>query len=575
MQWFDGYWFVKLHSNKSLIVQNNYDLFILVSDTQQDSPFLRDLFYEERINIEWLINRDVVTNISSYSPPKCRFHQFPSEMQKSNVENELEMATTRNYYDIGGDLARPSMLSVKSPLECCNACSDHPLCTSWSFFQLNDTNSNPLPPWLIPGCTLKGSAPESSVPLLGAYSGKVLMHGLKPNPANELIAFEIPRPSAPRAIIFHGTSCFYRNESITFYKRDVNTILIGRYMVERSEFAGGFTNDEFYVAHCAGLMDEVWVPTEWHREVFSVFMQQMGLQAPMIAVVPEAVDTNLFNPFEDVAIANAELSTQCVYQTTSSSKHCHIREESGSIMCNNPTDRFVFLSVFKWEHRKGWDTLLTAYWDAFTAMDQVELQIRSYLPSSDRNGDKNITRQIERYALSSRGKPLHELAAVVWLAGSISRSEMRDLYKQADAFVLSTKGEGWGLPVAEAMAMALPVIVTNYSGPTAYATVDNAYLIALHDPPNHLDELSYCRPNEKHLTKLMRQVIIDSTTSHLVEEWIQEKESNDSSVIQCTVSVWKGLLARKTMRETFSAVSVVSSIVDRLRVHAYRRGWVF
>ena len=45
----------------------------------------------------------------------------------------------------------------------------------------------------------------------------------------------------------------------------------------------------------------------------------------------------------------------------------------------------------------------------------------------------------------------------------------------------------------KAMAMALPVIVTNYSGPTEYATDDSAYLIPLHDPPHHLDELSFGR----------------------------------------------------------------------------------
>ena len=44
---------------------------------------------------------------------------------------------------------------------------------------------------------------------------------------------------------------------------------------------------------------------------------------------------------------------------------------------------------------------------------------------------------------------------------------MRGLYAASDAFVLPSRGEGWGLPVMEAMAMAKPVLVTNYSGPTA------------------------------------------------------------------------------------------------------------
>ena len=45
------------------------------------------------------------------------------------------------------------------------------------------------------------------------------------------------------------------------------------------------------------------------------------------------------------------------------------------------------------------------------------------------------------------------------------RAVLRNLYAAADAFVLPTRGEGWGLPIAEAMAMAMPVIATNWSGP--------------------------------------------------------------------------------------------------------------
>lgn len=39
-------------------------------------------------------------------------------------------------------------------------------------------------------------------------------------------------------------------------------------------------------------------------------------------------------------------------------------------------------------------------------------------------------------------------------------------YKAGDAFVLPTRGEGWGRPHVEAMSMGLPVISTNWSGIT-------------------------------------------------------------------------------------------------------------
>jgi glycosyltransferase involved in cell wall biosynthesis len=40
------------------------------------------------------------------------------------------------------------------------------------------------------------------------------------------------------------------------------------------------------------------------------------------------------------------------------------------------------------------------------------------------------------------------------------------LYTGADAFVLPSRGEGWGRPHIEAMAMGLPTIATNWSGNT-------------------------------------------------------------------------------------------------------------
>ena len=51
------------------------------------------------------------------------------------------------------------------------------------------------------------------------------------------------------------------------------------------------------------------------------------------------------------------------------------------------------------------------------------------------------------------------------------------LYQSADAFVLPTHGEGWGLPITEAMACGLPVITTGFSAILDYANKENALLL--------------------------------------------------------------------------------------------------
>ena len=157
-------------------------------------------------------------------------------------------------------------------------------------------------------------------------------------------------------------------------------------------------------------MDEVWVPTEWHRSVFSTFMQQMGLNSPSVAVIPEAVDTNLLLPCLNLQQEDLEtfIATEKDLSSSESieARQCKLLgltrgvrvldcklDERRKVVCQRK-QRFVFLSIFKWEYRKGWDVLLNAYWNAFTVEDNVVLRIRSYRPSSDKSGDKNITRTI-------------------------------------------------------------------------------------------------------------------------------------------------------------------------------------
>ena len=251
-----------------------------------------------------------------------------------------------------------------------------------------------------------------------------------------------PAPTAtPRVAIVHKLPG--SDYALPFIRTDGDVsnqprvLTVGRQMTEAAKLS-------LSEARQAQRMDQVWVPTEFHRGVF----EKAGVDQDKIVVMPEPVDTSFFRP------------------AASSTSDAAWRVDG--------VTRFV--SVFKFEKRKGWDVLLDTYWTAFPeADDPVELVLRTYRPSWE-PGDKDIDRVIERHAqeylraqgIGGDGAARDRLARVVWEPRALTRVELRDLYRRSDAFVLPTRGEGWCLPAVEAMATGLPVIVTNFSGPTAF-----------------------------------------------------------------------------------------------------------
>ncbi len=196
-----------------------------------------------------------------------------------------------------------------------------------------------------------------------------------------------------------------------------------RLMVERARGAPG----DAEVYSCANRAAVVVAPTQWNAE-------QFGDHA---VVAPEAVDPSLFSP----AAAEGDDDARN-----------NITEQLG------PKPAFRVLSIFKWERRKAPDVLVDGFFSAFQD-ESAELVIHAYRPSWER-GDKDLQRVAERM------RPAGNNARLAWLGGvELSRRELRALYASADCFALPTRGEGWGLPVHEALAMALPTVVTGVAGP--------------------------------------------------------------------------------------------------------------
>ncbi|MCB8883169.1 FkbM family methyltransferase [Acidisoma cellulosilytica] len=128
---------------------------------------------------------------------------------------------------------------------------------------------------------------------------------------------------------------------------------------------------------------------------------------------------------------------------------------------------FTFLHVSSGFPRKGVDVLLASYADAFQAQDNVHLIIKTFP-----NPHNEVASQIADLQAANP-----DLAQITLLDRDMDETDLLELYRSANAMVLPTRGEGFNLPAAEAIAAGLPVIVTGFGGHMDFCGADRARLI--------------------------------------------------------------------------------------------------
>jgi glycosyltransferase involved in cell wall biosynthesis len=83
---------------------------------------------------------------------------------------------------------------------------------------------------------------------------------------------------------------------------------------------------------------------------------------------------------------------------------------------------------------------------------------------------------------------------------------LADLYNAADLFVLPSQVEGFGLPIAEAMACGLPVAVTDYAAAKEVARHGQGAMIPVHDWEVHKSGTLYANIDPHGLAQLIRSL---------------------------------------------------------------------
>lgn len=218
----------------------------------------------------------------------------------------------------------------------------------------------------------------------------------------------------------------------------------------------------------ANQMDEVWTPSQFNAESFTI----SGVRRP-IHVMPLGVDLDHFNP----QIAGRKLA-----------------------------DRFTFLSVFEWGTRKAPDVLIQAYCREFRRGEAATLVLK--VDNIDPTVD--VAQEIDALALPRDHPPI-----VLLLNHHYSPERMATLYRSSDCFVLPSRGEGWGMPILEAMACGLPTIATNWGGQQEFLRPEWAYplrvkrLTPAHDRCPYYEGFNWAEPDGEQLQHWMRSVFND------------------------------------------------------------------
>ena len=177
--------------------------------------------------------------------------------------------------------------------------------------------------------------------------------------------------------------------------------------------------------------DEVWVPTEHNRETFAA----AGVDERRLVLVPEPFELDrLHRDAPPLALPDAHGT--------------------------------VFLAAFDFSLRKGWDVLIAAWCDAFAAGDDVTLVLKVW--STSTGMDVGAIHAAIGGHIAAQGHDLARIPDIVLVDDLLSPEGMGGLYRACDVYVAPTRGEGWGRPIMEAMAMGRPAIATGWSGPAEF-----------------------------------------------------------------------------------------------------------
>lgn len=221
--------------------------------------------------------------------------------------------------------------------------------------------------------------------------------------------------------------------------------------------------------------------------------------------------------------------------------------------------RMTFLHVSSCFPRKGVDVLLDAWYRAFSADDGVQLILKTF-PNPHHDIEADLARCRQRCP---------DGAPIILINADLDAEAVRALYQRADALVAPSRGEGFGLPMAEAMWCDVPVITTAGGGQRDFCTPETAWLIDFDyaRARTHMGQFAsvWVEPRVDHLVELLVEFARRHRDGELAA-WSAERRHAARALVE-SEHTWAAV-ARRTSR-ALDALDHQPVLAPRPRI-----GWV-
>lgn len=251
------------------------------------------------------------------------------------------------------------------------------------------------------------------------------------------------------------------------YPPDFATPCLGRYILMQPWEYGYLPVN--WVEPVNTWVSEVWAYTNYVHDVYV----RSGVAPDKVKLVPLGVNPRVFHP---------------------QAKPVGLKTNKG----------FKFLFLGGAVYRKGFDILLEAYTEEFSRNEDVCLVVKDFFYGGE-----------GRNLLLAKQNSNPDCPEVLYMYCEVLPSQVAGFYTACDCFVFPYRSEGYGLPVAEAMACGLPVIVTGEGACMDFCRPDYAYLIPATEERfpqksvagiNTVNYPFVAKPDKNYLRMLMRHV---------------------------------------------------------------------